>query len=274
MSPEIWLADDLREANQHMVSATIRAQELTEEVEAALTRSEESERELRAMAEFREMFIGIVGHDLRNPLGTIVFSTERLLHSGHLDAEEGKAVTRIIASTDRMTRMILQLLDLTRARLGGGFPLEPRPTDLRDVCRTVVEEFGAPIHLEIEGDVTGSWDPDRLAEALSNIAGNAIDHARSGTAVVVRARPEGAASSSRSSTMESPFRPMSSRSSSSLSGKEGARHRGPEISASVSTSPTRSCCEWRHARRALQRRHDDLRDASARQRDTVNLLTD
>ena len=68
--------DDLREANQHMVSATIRAQELTEKVEAALTRAEESERELRAVAEFREMFIGIVGHDLRNPLGSIRLAAE------------------------------------------------------------------------------------------------------------------------------------------------------------------------------------------------------
>ena len=44
-----------------------------------------------------------------------------------------------------MTRMILQLLDFTRIRLGGGFPLEPKPTDLRDVCRNVVEEFGASV---------------------------------------------------------------------------------------------------------------------------------
>ena len=88
--------------------------------------------------------------------------------------------------------MIAQLLDLTRARLGGGFPIEPKPSDLRDICRNIVEEFGATIHLEIEGDLTGTWDPDRLAEALSNIAGNAIEHAAPGTPVVVKAHPEGA----------------------------------------------------------------------------------
>ena len=63
------------------------------------------------MAEFREMFIGIVGHDLRNPLGTIVFSTESCPHSGHLDAEEREGGHGIVSSTDRMSRMILQLLD-------------------------------------------------------------------------------------------------------------------------------------------------------------------
>jgi signal transduction histidine kinase len=87
--------------------------------------------------------------------------------------------------------MISQLLDLTRARLGGGFPLEPKVTDLREVCRSVAEEFASPIQLEIDGDVTGNWDPDRLEEALSNIVGNAVEHAAQGTAVVVSAYTDG-----------------------------------------------------------------------------------
>jgi signal transduction histidine kinase len=182
---------DLREANQQMVSATIRAQELTEEAEEAKARVTQSERELREVAEFREMFIGIVGHDLRNPLGAIAMTAASLLRGGHLDEQAQNQVARIIRSKERMTKMIAQLLDLTRVRLGGGFPFEPKPTDLRDVCRHVVEEFEAPIHLEVEGDVTGSWDPDRLAEALSNIAGNAVEHAAPGTAVVVKAHADG-----------------------------------------------------------------------------------
>jgi PAS domain S-box-containing protein len=182
---------DLREANQHMVSATIRAQELAEEAEAAKARLTESERELREVAEFREMFIGIVGHDLRNPLGSISGTATSLLRYGRLDERAKKQVTRIIGSSKRMTRMISQLLDLTRARLGGGFPLEPKLIDLGEVCRNVVEEFEGAIHLEVEGDVTGTWDPDRLAEALSNIAGNAIEHAAPGTTVAVKAHAEG-----------------------------------------------------------------------------------
>ena len=68
------LVVDQREANARMVSATIRAQELSEEADAAKERAEGSERELRAVAEFREMFIGILGHDLRNPLASIVMA--------------------------------------------------------------------------------------------------------------------------------------------------------------------------------------------------------
>jgi PAS domain S-box-containing protein len=189
---DAWsLTDDLREANQQMVSATIRAQELTEEAEAAKAQLAESERELREVAEFRETFIGILGHDLRNPLAAIGLTATTLLRHGRLDEQAKTQVARIVGSHARMTKMISQLLDLTRARLGGGFSFEPKPTDLRQVFQGVVEEFEAPIKLEVEGDVTGTWDPDRLAEALSNIAGNAIEHAVPGTPVVVKARAEG-----------------------------------------------------------------------------------
>jgi signal transduction histidine kinase len=71
-------------------------------------------------------------------------------------------------------------------------PIEPKPTDLREICRNVVDEFEAPIDLEVLGDVTGTWDPDRLAEVLSNLAGNAVEYATPGTAVVVEAREDGA----------------------------------------------------------------------------------
>jgi signal transduction histidine kinase len=183
---------DQREANEQMVSATIRAQELADEADAAKKRAEENERELRAVAEFREMFIGILGHDLRNPLGSIVVSAALLLRRGHLDEQDGETAARIIRSSQRITRMITQLLDLTRARLGGGLSIEPKPTDLREVCRNVVEEFEETIQLEVEGDVTGTWDQDRLAEVLSNLAGNAIEYAAPGTVVIVKAHADGA----------------------------------------------------------------------------------
>ena len=184
--------DDLREANEQMVRATIRAHELAEAAESSKTQIEHSERELRMMAELRETFIGILGHDLRNPLSSIEMSAGLLLRDHHLTPRDQLSVGRIVRSSRRMTRMIAQLLDLTRARMGGGFPLEPKAIDLRDICRDVIEEFSAPIQLEIEGDVTGTWDPDRLEEVVSNITGNGIEHATPGTPVVVRVHPEGA----------------------------------------------------------------------------------
>ena len=184
--------DDLREANQHMVSATIRAQELTEKVEAALTRSEESERELRAAAEFREMFIGDRGPRPAQPARDDRACQPTCCFSAAASTSTTEKPSRASsAAAERMKRMIIQLLDFTRARLGGGFPIDRARRSARHL-RGVVQEFGAPIHLELEGDLTGTWDPDRLAEALSNITGNAIEHAAPGTPVVVRAHAEGA----------------------------------------------------------------------------------
>ena len=186
------LAVDQREANAQMVSETVRAQDVRDEAAAAQERAEESERELRAVAEFREMFIGILGHDLRNPLGSIVMSATSLLRRGYLNEQDAATATRVIHSSQRMSRMITQLLDLTRARLGGGLPIEPVLTDLRDICRNVVEEFEKTIQLEVEGDLTGTWDSDRLAEVLSNLAGNAIEYAAPGTVVSIKAHADGA----------------------------------------------------------------------------------
>jgi signal transduction histidine kinase len=181
---------DQREANARMVSATIRAQELADEADAAKERAEASQRALQAVAEFREMFIGIVGHDLRAPLGSIVISAGTLLQRGRLDDYEAEAVARIIRSSQRMSRMINQLLDLTHARLGGGLAIERKPTDLREMFGDVMNEFDATIRLDAEGELTGTWDQDRLAQVVSNLTRNAIEHAARGTVVVLKARAD------------------------------------------------------------------------------------
>ncbi|HEY5243297.1 MAG TPA: HAMP domain-containing sensor histidine kinase [Polyangiaceae bacterium] len=186
------LLADQREANEQMVSSTIRAHELADEADAAKDRAEQAQRELEALAEFREMFIGMLGHDLRSPLGAIVISAGVLLRRDHLDENDAEAVARIIRNSHRMSRMIGQLLDLTRARLGGGLPIEPKPSDLREVLQNVADEFEAPIQLELEGELTGTWDEDRLAQVVSNLARNAVEHATPGKAVIVKGRVEGA----------------------------------------------------------------------------------
>lgn len=181
---------DQRDVNEQLVRATLRAQELAVEAEEARQRAEASERELREVAEFREMFIGILGHDLRSPLAAIVNAGALLLRRGRLDEQDSAAAARILRSSERMRRMILQVLDLTRARLGDGLTIETEPTDLGEICRDVATEFEAPITLAVEGDVAGAWDPDRVAEALSNLVGNAVEHALQGTAVSVTVRGE------------------------------------------------------------------------------------
>lgn len=181
-----------RDANEQLVLASLRLHEMAEIAEQARDRAEESERDLRKVAEFREMFIGILGHDLRNPLSAIVTAAGLMLSRGRLDPQDAEAVARVIRSAQRMTRMIAQVLDLTRTRLGGGLPLEAKPTNLAPLCRNAIDEFEGRIELVVQGDVTGTWDPDRLSEVLSNLIGNALDYATPGTPVVVQARDEGA----------------------------------------------------------------------------------
>jgi signal transduction histidine kinase len=183
---------DQRDANEQLVSATLRAHLLADEADVARTHAEQIERELRAVAQFRELFIGILGHDLRNPLGSIVSAAALLLRRGSLGDQDARTVTRIIRSSNRMTRMITQLLDLTRTRLGGGFPLEPAPTDLGELCQDIVDEVEERLELVVEGDLRGTWDRDRLAEVLSNLAGNALEYAEPGTTLALRAHGDGA----------------------------------------------------------------------------------
>ena len=129
---------------------------------------------------FRERFIAIVGHDLRTPLQGIVGSAALLLRSP-LNEKQSRSANRIVASAERMNRMISDLLDLTRGRLGGGIPIAPQATDLNAVCDQVVEESRAAypertIELAVAGQTAGQWDADRLAQALSNLIGNALTH--------------------------------------------------------------------------------------------------
>lgn len=146
-----------------------------------VTRHKQSEGELRSAAEFRERFLGIVGHDLRNPLNAIRMAASFLIASEQVPPALVRTVGRIISSTDRMTRMITELLDFTRSRLGGGIPLTPGATDLGLVVRQVVEELelvhpNRTVRVESSGPLGGRWDADRLAQVLSNLVGNALQY--------------------------------------------------------------------------------------------------
>jgi signal transduction histidine kinase len=131
------------------------------------------------VARFQEQFIGMVGHDLRNPLAAIAMSTAGLTR--HVAPELRGMLERIGASAEWMGRMIDQLLDLTRARLVGGIPIQRAPADLGDIVGAAVDELraahaGRELRLHTSGAVDGNWDADRLAQVVSNLVGNAVEH--------------------------------------------------------------------------------------------------
>ncbi len=151
---------------------------------------ERSMEELRDTVRFSELLSAILAHDLRNPLATIVVGTQ-LLQASVLDARAQAALSHMRASETRMTRMIDQLLDLTRSRSDVGLRVTRAPLDLGALTRSIVDELslahaGRAVELTVEGDASGEWDPDRLGQVLSNLIGNAIEHGTAEAPVRVR----------------------------------------------------------------------------------------
>jgi len=154
-----------------------------------VTRARATENEREQIARFTQRLLGIVGHDLRSPLGAFVAGLGLIEMRG-----EGQPVTPIVkrlqSSAHRMTRIVDQLLDVTRATLGAGIQIERRPSNLLSIVRNVVDEIKvqqpeATITVLQSGDLDGRWDPDRLSQVISNLLTNAVYYGRPGAPIVV-----------------------------------------------------------------------------------------
>jgi PAS domain S-box-containing protein len=152
----------------------------------------------RRTDDFREMFLGILGHDLRNPLNTVLTTARVLTMRPDTPEHIRKTLERVTSSGVRMQRMIEQLLDLTRARLAGGIPvtLSPGPVDLAPLVAKIVDEVRAvhpacTIEMCVEGDCAARIDPDRFEQVVSNLLSNAVTHgdATAPIRVVLQSRP-------------------------------------------------------------------------------------
>jgi signal transduction histidine kinase len=147
----------------------------------------------------REELLSIVSHDLRNPLGAIVVSGQLLLKSKTLDPADSEKVNRIISAARRMSRLILQLLDFSRLRLGGGPSVSLTEVSLNRICEQVIDELraanpGHPIQFEVSGpELVGQWDVDRMGEVMSNVVGNAIQYGEPSSPIRVMLRRENCA---------------------------------------------------------------------------------
>jgi len=149
--------------------------------------------ELTETVRLNDLLAGVLAHDLRNPLGSILTSAALAQrHCEHGDvARIARPLKRIVTSGERMSRLIDQLLDFTRIRVGSGFELTVTSFDLVDLVRRVAEELeearaATRIEFETHGDTRGHWDEDRLAQALSNLLGNALRHGAPDEGVWVR----------------------------------------------------------------------------------------
>ena len=150
-----------------------------------------------AVESTRKMVLAVLGHDLRSPLGAILMAGGLIQRQAGLD-EKGKVLaSQVCTSAQRANSMINDLLDLARCNLGTGISVGLRKVDLNPICRAVIDELRtafphARIILDEQAQITGQFDPDRIAQVFSNLIGNALRHGDATAPIkVTLARVEG-----------------------------------------------------------------------------------
>lgn len=147
----------------------------------------------------KERFLAILGHDLRSPVGAIVTSTQFMLDTAAESGDLGKPyhglLEGISRSARRMNQMVADLLEFARISFGDTFPVQRVPMDIGQLVRDAVAEINASyprreINMEVDGDLRGEWDTDRLFQMLTNLLGNAVQHGAPQAAIHVAARGE------------------------------------------------------------------------------------
>jgi signal transduction histidine kinase len=137
----------------------------------------------------RNLFLGMLGHDLRNPL-QVIQMTAAYLAALNTDAKVSEATGRLINSGRHMHALLDDLLDFNRTELGLGINITPGDVDLGQLLASELDQLraanpGRRIDLEVQGDTCGSWDSKRLQQLLGNLVRNAIKYGAPGTPVYV-----------------------------------------------------------------------------------------
>lgn len=143
----------------------------------------------------RDIFLAILGHDLRAPLQAVSMSADLLARKTELDAKSQSYVSRIKSSTRHMGAMVSDLLEFVRSRLGASLPVDRKRMDLAIACKEAVAEAcaGQPEsnpRVEIEGDAVGLWDRGRIDQLLQNLIGNALQHGVAGQEIFIKVSGE------------------------------------------------------------------------------------
>ena len=139
-----------------------------------------------------DLFTGSIGHDLSNPVNSVLMSARLLAASPNLSSAEQAAVERIDRAGTRLSSMLADLRDFTRTRLGAPVCLECAACDVGRVVRNIVDEL-APVYpdrhiaVQFSGNLTARVDAKRIAQVVSNLVANALQHGAANTDVTVSA---------------------------------------------------------------------------------------
>jgi PAS domain S-box-containing protein len=165
--------EPLRDGSGAIVGLTGAATDITEQKRV--------QAELAQALAFRDQMVGVLGHDLRNPLSAARALITLVLRRDDLPEGARRSLAEVDRAGERMLELIETLLDFSGSRFTGSVPVVPVPTDLHDVCRGAVRELLAAeprraIEVELRGDGRGTWDPARMAQVVSNLVANALEH--------------------------------------------------------------------------------------------------
>ncbi len=148
----------------------------------------------RLIMQSKNLLLAAVAHDLRNPLGSIIMLAQLLSRVG-LDSKHLVAASRIVASGQKMSKLVDDLLDFTRIHLGSGFPISLAPANIALIGQHVVNEIRVAhpdrtVQFDAAGATEGAWDAVRIEQALANLLANALQHGSRTEAVSVRIEGE------------------------------------------------------------------------------------
>lgn len=150
---------------------------------------------MREVEKSRDFAVAVLAHDLRNPLAGIVSSAQSLQRMESDRATSEYLTCSIIDSGMRMGKLIENLLDFTRTRLGQSLPLNRVFMDLSAICQQTIGELRSAyperaIQFNWSGNLQGSWDGARMSQMLSNLIANAVQHGDQTAPVIVEAHAQ------------------------------------------------------------------------------------
>lgn len=144
----------------------------------------------------RNLFLGVLGHDLRNPIGAASMAAQIVAQIGGTTDKQTVLITQILNATERATHILDDLLDMARSSLGIKIPVAVAPMDMAKLAREIVDETitisgTRKIDLVVEGQAEGLWDKARMGQVLSNLLSNAIQYSPADSMVSVNIAVDG-----------------------------------------------------------------------------------
>lgn len=172
---KLWTHENTRLSDRDMADL-IR---FNESIDQSL--AESVARFMQKVEHSKDLLLGILGHDMRSPLGAITMSSRLLTRVGELNEKQTAFNDQIQDSAIRVTKIVTDLLDLTRARLGSGLPIKRHTMDLGELAEHIVQETRVQnphltIILNSTGNNHGDWDRSRLGQVFSNLITNAVQY--------------------------------------------------------------------------------------------------